>query len=118
MPPTIYTNCRTCRAGKLTAHTDLVVSEDGYIIDRPDDASSCDTVDLAGAIVAPGYIELQTNGMRGFHFTHFDDAESYAARVDEIARYLVTQGVTAFYATIPTVPSEEFKKVSHRQSPS
>lgn len=73
-------------------------------------------VDFDGAILAPGFIELQTNGMRGFHFTHFDDEHSYAAKIDDVARYLVTQGVTGFYATIPTVASGKFRKVGYRQS--
>ena len=99
----------------MTKQDELVVSEDGYFIGKKtDDVAAAKVIDLEGAIVAPGYIELQTNGMRGFHFTHFDDQASYSAKVDEIARYLVTQGVTAFYATIPTVSSEEFKKVSSR----
>lgn len=109
---TIFTNCRLCIAGKLVQR-DLVVSNDtGSILD---DAPSADreTVDLGGAIVAPGFIELQTNGMRGFHFTHFEDEQSYADEVDEIARYLPSTGCTAFYATIPTVSSDDFKKVSH-----
>jgi N-acetylglucosamine-6-phosphate deacetylase len=94
---------------------DLVVSNDtGRILD---DASSADseTVDLGGAIVAPGLIELQTNGMRGFHFTHFEDEQSYAEKVDEVSRYLPSTGCTAFYATIPTVSSDDFKKVSHHR---
>lgn len=109
---TIFTNCRLCIAGKLVQR-DLVVSNDtGSILD---DAPSADreTVDLGGAIVAPGFIELQTNGMRGFHFTHFEDEQSYGQKVDEIARYLPSTGCTAFYATIPTVSSDDFKKVSH-----
>jgi N-acetylglucosamine-6-phosphate deacetylase len=108
---TTFTNCQLCIAGKLVQR-DLVVSNDtGKILG---DASSADgeTVDLGGATVAPGFIELQTNGMRGFHFTHFEDEQSYAKKVDEIARYLPSTGCTAFYATIPTVSSDDFKKVS------
>jgi N-acetylglucosamine-6-phosphate deacetylase len=107
---TIFTNCRLCIAGKLEQR-DLVVSNDaGRILD---DAPSADneTVNLGGAIVAPGFIELQTNGMRGFHFTHFEDEQSYAKKVDETARYLPSTGCTGFYATIPTVSSDDFKKV-------
>ena len=92
-------------------HKDLIVSNDtGRIVDG-DSSSGESAVDLGGAIVAPGLIELQTNGMRGFHFTHFEDEQSYAQKVDEIARYLPSTGCTSFYATIPTVSSDDFKKV-------
>ena len=110
MAPTVFKNCNILRGGKVTENAHFSISSDGNIVDQaPSDA---DVIELDGKIVAPGFIELQTNGMRGFHFTHFDDAASYAKKVDEVARYLVSQGVTAFYATIPTVSSEEFKRVS------
>lgn len=89
----------------------LVVSNDtGRIVDG-ESSSGERAVDLGGAIVAPGLIELQTNGMRGFHFTHFEDEQSYGRKVEEVARYLPSTGCTSFYATIPTVSSDDFKKV-------
>jgi N-acetylglucosamine-6-phosphate deacetylase len=107
---TTFTNCRLCIAGKLVQR-DLVVSNDtGRILDGTPSTDN-ETVNLGGAIVAPGLIELQTNGMRGFHFTHFEDEQSYAKKVDEVARYLPSTGCTGFYATIPTVSAEDFKKV-------
>jgi N-acetylglucosamine-6-phosphate deacetylase len=107
---TTFTNCRLCIAGKLVQR-DLVVSNDtGRILyDTP--STDSETINLGGAIIAPGLIELQTNGMRGFHFTHFEDEQSYAKKVDEVARYLPSTGCTGFYATIPTVSAEDFKKV-------
>lgn len=68
-------------------------------------------MDLGGAIVGPGLIELQTNGMKGFHFTHFEDQHSYAQKLEDVARYLPSTGCTGFYATVPTVSSDDFKKV-------
>ena len=110
MATTVFTNCRVCEGGKLV-HKHLVVSDDtGRIVDGTS-SSGESTVDLGGAIVAPGLIELQTNGMRGFHFTHFQDEQSYAQKVDEVAAYLPSTGCTSFYATIPTVSSDDFKKV-------
>ena len=116
MSVTVFTNCRVCIAGKLV-HKELVVSNDtGRIVDAaPSDGKS--TVDLGGAIVAPGLIELQTNGMRGFHFTHFKDEQSYAEDVEEVARYLPSTGCTSFYATIPTVSSDDFKRVGISDRP-
>jgi N-acetylglucosamine-6-phosphate deacetylase len=68
-------------------------------------------IDLKGAIVAPGLIELQTNGVKGFHFTHFQSKEEYEVKLEETARYYATEGVTSFWATIPTVDSATFKRV-------
>lgn len=110
MATTAFTNCRVCEGGRLV-HKNLVVSNGtGRIVDG-DSFSGESMVDLGGAIVAPGLIELQTNGMRGFHFTHFEDEQSYAQKVEEVARYLPSTGCTSFYATIPTVSSDDFKKV-------
>jgi N-acetylglucosamine-6-phosphate deacetylase len=66
---------------------------------------------LEEGIIAPGLLELHTNGLLGFHFTHFNDEEEYAGQIDKAAKFLVTQGVTGFWATIPTVSSDEYKKV-------
>ena len=89
----------------------LVVSEDtGLILPRTGYIGG-DAVDLEEGIIAPGLLELQTNGLLGFHFTHFENEQQYAAEVDKAAKYLVTQGVTGFWATVPTVSSDEFKQV-------
>lgn len=111
---TIFENCRVCRDGRLVESERLAVSNDtGLLVDEVPLSSSENTIDLGGAIIAPGLIELQTNGMRGFHFTHFDDRESYAQKLFEVASYLPSTGCTAFYATIPTVSSDDFRKVQH-----
>lgn len=78
---------------------------------------STDAIDLQGGIIAPGFIELQTNGMRGFHFTHFEDPLQYANALNNVAQYLPSTGVTSFYVTIPTVASEHFKKILPSLSP-
>jgi N-acetylglucosamine-6-phosphate deacetylase len=110
MSITVFTNCRVCEGGRLL-HKDLAVSDDrGRIVDGTP-TSGHNTVDLGGAIIGPGLIELQTNGMRGFHFTHFEDGQSYAQKIEDVARYLPSTGCTSFYATIPTVSSDDFKKV-------
>ena len=70
-----------------------------------------DSVDLEDAIIAPGLLELQTNGLLGFHFTHLKEPNAYHAEVDKVARYLVTQGVTSFWATIPTCKTSDFQRV-------
>lgn len=107
-----FANAVLCQNGVAIPKSHLTFcTSTGTIVDPVDDSDGGETVDLDGKYLAPGFLELQTNGMRGFHFTHFDDDPSYRAKIDEVARYLPTQGVTGFWATIPTVSSVEFKKV-------
>lgn len=108
---TSFLNCRIARNGELIEGDQLVVSDDTGLILHRTGYIGGDAVDLEDGIIAPGFLELQTNGMRGFHFTHFDDEVSYGKKIDEVAKYLPSQGVTGFYATVPTVESSEFKKV-------
>jgi N-acetylglucosamine-6-phosphate deacetylase len=109
---TSFLNCRLCIGGKLV-EDQLVVSDDtGLILPRTGYIGG-DAVDLEEGIIAPGLLELHTNGLLGFHFTHFNDEKEYAGQIDKAAKFLVTQGVTGFWATIPTVSSDEYKKVGH-----
>ncbi|QIW96809.1 hypothetical protein AMS68_002327 [Peltaster fructicola] len=90
---TTFMNCRLCRGGELIEGDQLVVSDDtGDILYRTGYIGG-DAVDLEDGIIAPGFLELQTNGMRGFHFTHLEDSKSYAAKLQDIAEYLPSQGI-------------------------
>ncbi|KAK5002764.1 hypothetical protein LTR28_011013, partial [Elasticomyces elasticus] len=110
---TTFLNCRLCVDGKLVEDQFVVSDDTGLILPRTGYIGG-DAVDLEGGIIAPGFLELQTNGLLGFHFTHFDEndggEERYAGEVEKVARYLVTQGVTGFWATVPTVSVGDFKK--------
>jgi N-acetylglucosamine-6-phosphate deacetylase len=74
-------------------------------------------INLHGQILAPGFLDLQTNGMAGVHFTtlasksHTDQGEDDVARLQKCARLLVSSGTTAFWATIPTVPQERWREI-------
>lgn len=107
---TSFSNARLCRGGKLVPGSLVVSNETGEFVDGNGYVGT-DAIDCQGAIIAPGFIELQTNGLRGFHFTHFQDEASYAQKLNDVATYLPSTGVTSFYVTIPTVASDEFKKV-------
>nr|POE83354.1 n-acetylglucosamine-6-phosphate deacetylase [Quercus suber] len=114
---TSFFNARLCRNGEIVEGEQLVVSDDTGEILYSTGYIGGDAVDLEDMIIAPGFLELQTNGLRGFHFTQFDDPQSYAKKIDEVAAYLPSTGVTGFYATIPTVSSEEFKQILPLLSP-
>lgn len=105
-----FSNCRICKNGKLV-NENLTFSPETGLFEKSKGNVGLDAIDLRDNIIAPGFIELQTNGMRGFHFTHFEDEGSYAKELDKVAQYLPSQGVTGLYVTIPTVASEEFKRI-------
>lgn len=108
---TSFVNCRLCVNGEIV-QDQLVVSDDSGLILPRTGYIGGDAVDLEDGIIAPGFLELQTNGLLGFHFTHCEDKEQYASEIDKVSKYLVTQGVTGFWATIPTVSRNDFQKVA------
>lgn len=62
-------------------------------------------------IVAPGLIELQTNGLCGIHFTTLTE-ENHEKSLEKVSLEMAKNGVTAWYATIPTVEETRWKEVS------
>jgi N-acetylglucosamine-6-phosphate deacetylase len=106
---TQFINCRQCVNGNLISAS-LTLNEDGLIIQNYP-LPETQQVNLKGAIIAPGYLELQINGALGFHFAHYKDPSSYQAGVRKLAKYIPSTGVTGFYPTVPTVSPEVFKQV-------
>ncbi|KAF2143250.1 carbohydrate esterase family 9 protein [Aplosporella prunicola CBS 121167] len=107
---TTFTNCRYCLDGALVDDHLVISEETGKIIKRTGYIGG-EIVDLEGNIIAPGLLELHTNGVNGFHFTHFENNHQYELKLKETAEFYVTQGVTGFWATLPTVPPETFQKI-------
>ncbi|GAM89481.1 hypothetical protein ANO11243_075200 [Dothideomycetidae sp. 11243] len=107
---TTFLNCRLCIDGQLVRDQFVVSDDSGLILPRTGYIGG-DAVDLEDAIIAPGFLELQTNGVLGFHFTHFKDGKTYDDELEKVGKYLATQGVTAYWATVPTVSSAEFKQI-------
>lgn len=108
---TTFVNGRICRNGELVEDQFVVSEETGEFLKRTGYIGG-EAIDLEDAIVAPGYLELQTNGMLGFHFTQFEDKDQYLRELQKVSRHLVTKGVTGFWATIPTVAEGQYKKVN------
>ena len=105
-----FVNGFVCFGGKLYGRPLYVDVESGCIVDTPD-LKVGNVVDLHGQIIAPAFLELQTNGCAGFHFTHLEDPDTYHQNLAKVSRYLVTTGVGSFWATIPTVSPAVFKMV-------
>jgi hypothetical protein len=106
-----FFNGYICRGGKLREESLHVDLDTGFIVDAPFRPVNL-TYDLHGHILAPAFLELQTNGCTGFHFTNTSDAESYTQNLGKVSKYLITTGVGSFWATIPTVSSNVFQTVS------
>lgn len=110
---TTLVNCRLCINGTLTdSASSLVVSEDTGLFLKRTGYIGGEVVDLEDAIVAPGFLELHTNGLLGFHFTHWTDEEKYSRELERVSKGLVEKGVTGFWPTLPTVEGDIFKKVT------
>lgn len=107
-----FINGRVCYQGKELQESIYVDGDTGMIIRQPAEMPS-DFVDLEGKLLAPAFIELQTNGCLGFHFTNLKDPQSYRHELDRISRHLASEGVGAFYVTLPTVHRDVFKKVGY-----
>ncbi|KAF2873156.1 hypothetical protein BDV95DRAFT_490145 [Massariosphaeria phaeospora] len=107
---TLFTNCRYVLDGDLV-EDHLVISDESGLILKREGYIGGEAIDLEDNIVAPGFLELHTNGVNGFHFTQYEDEKSYSKKVDDVARHYATQGVTGFWATVPTVTADEFQKI-------
>ncbi|MGM9563945.1 MAG: N-acetylglucosamine-6-phosphate deacetylase [Faecousia sp.] len=64
-----------------------------------------DAVDLQGAYVLPGLIDVHTHGNSGADFS-----DGNAAGVEKMARYLAKNGVTSFAPASMTLPYETLEK--------
>ena len=105
-----FVNGRVCVRGKEVKKSIFVDLNNGLIVS--DTEKLVETVDLNGHFLAPSFLELQTNGCLGVHFTNYKDSQTYKENLKNISRHLVTQGVGSFYVTLPTISSVVFKKVS------
>lgn len=68
-------------------------------------AEQADAVDLEGAYVIPGLIDVHNHGNSGADFSDGD-----SAGVEKMARYLARNGVTSFAPASMTLPYETLKK--------
>ncbi|XP_059481490.1 N-acetylglucosamine-6-phosphate deacetylase [Neocloeon triangulifer] len=107
-----FVNCRLLRDHTLVKD-DLWV-RDGKI-ENPetlffDERVSADLqVDCQGAIVAPGFIDLQINGGFGVDFSH--DVAKAEQGVAKVAKGILAHGVTSFCPTLVTSPEAVYHRV-------
>lgn len=69
-------------------------------------------VDCEGAILAPGFIDLQINGAFGVDFSYDVVDEESAVRVlDKVSQGLLAHGVTSYCPTVVTSPPSVYRRV-------
>ncbi|CAN6626124.1 hypothetical protein TRVA0_010S02718 [Trichomonascus vanleenenianus] len=114
-----FVNATLCEAGELFPDSNLWVDTlTGKIISPPTPMpQNVQIIDLEGAILSPGFLDVQLNGAFGFDFSDdkFGDgsAEAFKAGLANVSRKLVKTGVTSFCPTLPST----FKHVYHKVLP-
>lgn len=122
---TKFTNCHLCDHGKLYYNTDLYVDNDsGKIVEEPNAKDQIETVDLKGNILAPGFMDIQNNGLFGLNFSSLnanstpEDVQGFRNHYhDAMAKYLTT-GVTSLCPTVTSNFPEVYEKVVPVYKPS
>lgn len=115
-----FTNCLLCISGELVAQ-DIYFSTEQHTI-TPNyyyRQEGVERIDLNGKIVAPGFLDLQTNGMKGVHFTqlaHNDSLREDRKKLEEVSQMEASHGVTGWWATVPTVDKDRWKQVCTKWS--
>ncbi|XP_055588340.1 N-acetylglucosamine-6-phosphate deacetylase [Uranotaenia lowii] len=109
---TQFRNCRLLREHQLLLD-DLWV-RDGKIVNPEkvffDERLQADEqIDCGGAILAPGFIDLQINGGYGVDFSN--DIHTVEAGVQKVSKGLLAHGVTSFCPTLVTSPPETYHRV-------
>nr|CAD7459382.1 unnamed protein product [Timema tahoe] len=107
-----FKNCRLLRDDRII--DDDIWVRDGKIVNPEkvfyDEKCYADEeIDCKGALISPGFIELQINGAFGVDFSrNLDDVESGLLKV---AKGLLAHGITAFCPTVVTSPTEVYLRV-------
>ncbi|KAK2587018.1 hypothetical protein KPH14_010980 [Odynerus spinipes] len=110
-----FYNCQILRDGKIMTE-DLWI-RDGKIVNPErifyDEKILPDIrIDCHGALISPGYIDLQINGGFGIDFSH--NIENVEEGINKVAKKLLECGVTSFCPTLVTSPSETYYKILPR----
>ncbi|KAL8969541.1 MAG: hypothetical protein Q9197_004279 [Variospora fuerteventurae] len=80
-----FTNARICRHGALFPPSPLYFDNvEGMIVVPPPDPTEVETIDLQNRILAPAFLELQTNGCVGVHFTNHHSDEEYVENLEKV----------------------------------
>ena len=82
-----------------------VAFDDGVITDVGSGQAPAGAIDLGDAVLIPGFIDIQINGIGDVDFSHCDDG-SYARATEQLLRH----GVTTFLPTLISAPLENMDR--------
>ena len=110
------TNCRLVIGNNLVKRDLWISGSTGKILDAQleffaNNAIACESRDLGGRIVAPGFIEVQLNGCYGLDFSV--PSGTYGEDLKEVSKKLIQTGVTSYVPTITSQRSVVYHKVRH-----
>jgi N-acetylglucosamine-6-phosphate deacetylase len=98
---------RLCPPGPL--RPGWVAIDEGLIVEVGSDAAPGGAVDLGPALLAPGFVDLQLNGIGDVDFASADaDGWRRAGKAQ------LEQGVTAYCPTLVTAPLDEYRSALER----
>ncbi|EEQ92088.1 N-acetylglucosamine-6-phosphate deacetylase, variant [Blastomyces dermatitidis ER-3] len=121
---TKFTNCRLPLNGQLIEQDLWVDSASGKILQDQQafyefQLSPDQTVDLGGRILAPGFLDVQINGAKGFDFSVPQATrEKYDAGFRKACLALVRMGVTSFLPSVTSQAAAVYKTVLPSLGPS
>ncbi len=97
-------NANVVLPGRAIAHSGVLV-EDGYIsaIDESGAPRISDSIDLDGATLLPGFIDVHIHGAVGV-----DVMDAKPADLQEVSNYLASQGVTGWLPTLVPASDENY----------
>lgn len=117
MSYTRFTNCDLCDNGKIYKNKDLFIDTNtGKIVSEPN-SGNVKIVDLQGGILAPGFIDIQNNGIYGLNFSNLNststeqDIKEFKEFYRDAMRKYLTTGVTAMCPTVTSSFPEVYEKV-------
>ncbi|MCF0172940.1 MAG: amidohydrolase family protein, partial [Bacteroidales bacterium] len=91
--------------GKIVAESSVIdgylVIEDGRISEITQNRPQCETVDLSGRYLVPGFIDMHIHGIHEFLVDDGPEA------LQSICRTLPRYGVTSFLPTVSPLPQGE-----------
>lgn len=114
-----FINGRIVRGASLVKDDLWVNAESGKVAEGPSvgvSSENIDVVDVAGKIIAPGFIDVQINGAFGFDFSGIDpDAELsvFEEGLRRTNKHLIQTGTTSYCPTMTSQFATTYHKVSH-----